>query len=118
MNRKVFSVPPRSRKNIRYIAAEFRKIVNKPRGRFPIMDILEFILPKVDDKFEYEIRSIEEMGDNLGYTNPDKHRIVLRQDVYDRARAGSPRDRFTVAHEVGHYILHRDVQVNFARGLA
>lgn len=31
--------------------------------------------------------------------------ITIRQDAYDRAVAGNPHDRFTIAHEIGHAIL-------------
>ncbi len=33
--------------------------------------------------------------------------IRLRSDVWNGAKAGNPRFRFTVAHEVGHVVLHR-----------
>lgn len=47
-------------------------------------------------------------------TNPDEFKIYLRNSVYDSAHDGDERSRFTVAHEIGHLIMHRDQQ-NFAR---
>ncbi len=37
---------------------------------------------------------------------PWEHTIIVRQDVYDVACEGVRRDRFTLAHELGHYLLH------------
>ena len=34
----------------------------------------------------------------------------IREDVYERAIQGVPRDIFTIAHEIGHAILHDDIQ--------
>jgi Zn-dependent peptidase ImmA (M78 family) len=37
---------------------------------------------------------------------------LIRQDVYARADAGEGRDRFTMCHELGHLILHRDLALS------
>ena len=50
-----------------------------------------------------------------GLTNPATKTIKIREDVYDRACEGHGRDRFTLAHELGHYLLHDDVTVGLAR---
>ena len=36
--------------------------------------------------------------------------MKIRQDVYERAIQGVPRDIFTIAHEIGHAILHDDIE--------
>jgi Zn-dependent peptidase ImmA (M78 family) len=46
------------------------------------------------------------MGEDHGLTIPSAHTIRLREDVYDRACDGHGRDRMTVAHEIGHFLLH------------
>lgn len=107
---------PLSRKEIREIARDLRKALdleNEPY--FPIMPFVEGILPRVDPKFELEVLSKDEMHDFHGLTFPDRHRILLREDVYERACDGKGRDRFTVAHEVGHYILHIPSKIVLAK---
>ncbi|MNV76712.1 hypothetical protein D3C71_1700840 [compost metagenome] len=37
--------------------------------------------------------------------------------MYDRAVAGTPRDRFTIAHEIAHYLLHSPKTVAYARAV-
>lgn len=69
----------------------------------------------IDPEFNYEILPVDEMGSCYGITYPEKHLIELREDVYDRAVAGIARDRFTVAHEIAHYLLHTPKTVAFAR---
>lgn len=47
-------------------------------------------------------------------TCPDERYMRIRQSVYDGACGGDPRSRFTLAHELGHFILHREMK-SFAR---
>lgn len=82
---------------------------------FPVMEFLEFGMEQVDKKFSYEILTRKEMGSCYGITYPEKNLITLREDVYDRAVEGVPRDRFTVAHEIAHYLLHSPKTVAYAR---
>jgi Zn-dependent peptidase ImmA (M78 family) len=42
--------------------------------------------------------------------------MKIREDVYEGAVKGNPRDRFTLCHELGHYLLHQPQQISFARG--
>ena len=42
--------------------------------------------------------------------------MTIREDVYDRAVDGNARDRFTLCHELGHFLLHTPERVSFARG--
>ena len=55
------------------------------------------------------------MGHRHGLTYPNKHRILLREDVYDGACMGRGRDRFTVAHEIAHLLMHEGVDPQYAR---
>lgn len=47
---------------------------------------------------------------------PNEKKIVISESVYDGAFAGNHRDRFTIAHEIGHLLLHHDANISFARG--
>jgi len=46
---------------------------------------------------------------------PVKHLIRITETVYDGACCGNPRDRFTIAHEIGHLLLHTPDKISFAR---
>ena len=53
------------------------------------------------------------MAGALGLTLPTGE-ILLRESVYNGACYGNGRDRFTVAHELAHGVLHKE-QIGFAR---
>ena len=40
----------------------------------------------------------------------------IREKVYNGAVKGNARDRFTLCHEFGHWLLHQPESVSFARG--
>jgi Zn-dependent peptidase ImmA (M78 family) len=107
---------PISRKSIRQLAYLIReKFDLKEEKYFPVVEFLEFGLPQIDDSFTLEIESINNMRGRYGVTYPEKNLIVIREDVYDNAIAGVPRDRFTIAHEIGHYIMHSPDNIALAR---
>lgn len=106
---------PTSRKNIRELTNVLRDILDLNDERyFPIMEFLEIGMPTLFEGFYYEIMSAEEMY-QYGLTYPKKNKICLREDVYERAISGVGRDRFTVAHEIGHYIMHKPGSISLAR---
>ena len=84
---------------------------------FPIVEFIEWILgdPENED-FDFEIVPESEMEDTYGMTNTASNVMRIRQDVYEGAVAGNPRDRFTLCHELGHYLLHRPQYISYARG--
>ena len=55
------------------------------------------------------------MGAKHGETIPSENRIRIREDVYERACNGYGRDRLTMAHELGHLLLHRVETITLAR---
>jgi Zn-dependent peptidase ImmA (M78 family) len=71
-------------------------------------------LPTLLTGFNCEIVTNNEIGTDEARTYPSKKLILIREDVYDGACKGVGRDRFTMAHELGHLFLHTDAQ--FARG--
>ena len=72
------------------------------------LDIVKFLeLASFYMEFDYEIVEDREMKSNYAETDLSNDVIRIRESVYLRARQGSPRDRFTVAHEIGHYVLHK-----------
>ncbi|WP_373840471.1 ImmA/IrrE family metallo-endopeptidase [Glaesserella sp.] len=99
-----FSVPAKSKKQIDSIT-QFIRLANadliNPDGAIDVLALLEMKYQK------YHIVPDEDMRGILGITLPDGN-IVLRQSVYDGACDGNGRDRFTIAHELGHAIMHKE----------
>lgn len=83
--------------------------VNDGEVCFPIMDLLEFRLPQIDDGFYLDPCSREEIGSEEGLVIAGSKCIKLREDVYEGAWKDVGRHRFTACHELGHYLLHRQV---------
>lgn len=109
------SVAPMSRKNLRDFAWKFRQIFGMENElNFPIVKFIEWILPILG--FDYEIVSEKELGNAYGVTHTGMKVMKIREDVYDKAVEGDPRHRFTLAHELGHFLLHTPDRVSFARG--
>ncbi|WP_186233588.1 ImmA/IrrE family metallo-endopeptidase [Burkholderia gladioli] len=74
----------------------------------------------MDDSYSFEILEPEQMLQRFkilaeGMTVHRENTIVLRSDVYAAAHDGAGRHRFTAAHELGHYILHRGEGMEFPR---
>ncbi|MDO5295159.1 MAG: ImmA/IrrE family metallo-endopeptidase [bacterium] len=107
---------PISRIEIRKIAYIIRAIadtLNSPY--FPIIYFIEHTLPRDMPEFNYEIVNLQDMPHNHAETHPDQNLIQIREDVYLRAIKGCGRDRFTLAHELGHLLLHRANCISLCR---
>lgn len=109
------SVSPLSREDIRKLANKIRRLFGT-NSRFDIIKFIDLILPQIDPAFEYlEIVDDDELPDCYAKAFPSQHRIVVRNSVYEGAANGNVRDRFTLSHELGHYILHGLGNVSYAR---
>jgi len=107
---------PLSRKKIRDITIVIRQISGLNENKaFPIMRFFEYVLPEIVPGFEWYVVPDDQMDGCDGRTVPEKNQIFLKQSVYDGACANNHRDRFTVAHEIGHLLLHSDDFVSLAR---
>jgi Zn-dependent peptidase ImmA (M78 family) len=104
------TVPARSRLQIRELASLLREMSRPVLGgfgdSFPIVDVAELVLPELLDDYVFEVRTVSEMGDDHGLTIPSKNNIRIREDIYERALEGRGRDRLTIAHEIGHLLMH------------
>ncbi len=110
---------PLSRLTIRKIAWEVREIIGCVQQEFfPIVRFIEWVLCNPNNEYgmEFEIAEPWEMQNTYGTTNTGKNKMIIRSDVYDRAVQGSARDRFTLCHELGHFILHQPGSISYARG--
>ena len=104
---------PRSREKIREIADMVRSVCKG--ACFPVVHFLEYVMPQIDDDFIFRVVENSELPDCMAKTIPKEKMILVREDVYNGAIAGNGRDRFTLAHEIGHYFLHQDIEVAYHR---
>lgn len=107
-------VDPLSLKQIREFARKIRIMFGlEEDGYVDIVRIYEYILQSIGVTFE--IVDCASMGDKHGETLIGKNVIRIREDVYDRACKGYGRDRLTMAHELGHLLLHNMKNLSLAR---
>lgn len=97
-------VTPRSRASLRRTAMQVLTLCGLQGPRIPVVEILEHHLAKLGVVYEYLPGPC--MGTDHGRSYPDTGLVQIREDVYKRACAGEGRDRFTIAHEIGHLVLH------------
>jgi Zn-dependent peptidase ImmA (M78 family) len=105
-------VSPLSTDRIRKVAHQIRDTFQIVDGYIPIVLLIELLHQQ--ELIEFEIVEQALMPDDYGLTFPKKGKIVIRQDVYDLAVSGDGFGRFTIAHELGHLILHNQ-EVVYAR---
>ncbi|MBW5284569.1 ImmA/IrrE family metallo-endopeptidase [Burkholderia gladioli] len=115
-----FLVQPRSGELIRSVAHQVLDAMNMKGRQVPIVEVLEHVLPVMDEGFSFEVMTAEEMIEHFrqnaeGMTVHVDNKIVLRTDVYVGACSGNGRDRFTAAHELGHFLLHKGEGMAFPR---
>jgi Zn-dependent peptidase ImmA (M78 family) len=108
-------VPPLSGAQIAQIADGIRRNMQIKTDDFPLIHFLELAMPRLFPGFALEAGLMSDMGANHGLTIPAENVIRLREDVYDGLYRDRGRDRFTAAHELGHYIMHRAVPIVFHR---
>lgn len=100
-------VPGRSRQIIRRISDRVRSLLNL---RDPYIDLIRLVEHRLyEEGLILHIAEAEELGEDEARAFPDIDEIHIREDVYAALRSGERRARFTVAHEIGHWILHPDV---------
>lgn len=107
-------VKPTSRKDIWSFVRKVRCVFGvESKLYFDIVGFVERVLPEIFPDFVLEICPEEEMGNRHGETIPSESKIRIREDVYIGACEGKGRDRFTIAHEVGHFFMHDEQSVVF-----
>ena len=108
-----YIVPPRSTLNIEEVVLAWRDTLGVPNEWAPeIVDILENRLPKFFSSFALVVRPDNEMDDAEAYTEFSPAQIVARLSVYQAAVRREGRARMTLAHELGHLVMHAGVQKN------
>jgi len=73
-----------------------------------MVQLLEIELPKLPKLGQFALltRSDLEMGDAEAYTQFNPPHIVVRNSIYQLARKANGRSRMTLAHELGHLVMH------------
>lgn len=111
-----FVARPKSRLEIRESANLLRRVFElQDDENLPITHLFENGLSIIDPQYNYEIAGINEMPNQVGLAQPSENKIIIREDAYEGAIAGIGQHRFTIAHEIGHYFLHREGVVSLAR---
>jgi Zn-dependent peptidase ImmA (M78 family) len=104
-----YKVDPRSAKNIELLTLAWRDRLGVPNIWAPdMLRLLEIELPKIPKLGQFALitRSELEMGDAEAYTEFNPPHIVVRNSVYQSARKADGRSRMTLAHELGHLVMH------------
>jgi Zn-dependent peptidase ImmA (M78 family) len=110
-------VPGKKIVQIREEASFIRKALGIKKEKINMIIVIEFILPKLLLDFSYEVLSKVELGIDEARTYPDKQLIYIREDVYKAVTDGDRRAQFTLAHELGHLVMHSGLRKSqsFAR---
>jgi len=104
-----------SRLSLRGLATFLRSEFRLTMPYFPIVEFLEKGMVQIFPEFNWEIVPDKELDGLEGLTLPSEHLIVLPERVYMDAVKGLGRARFSVAHEVAHYLLISDTSVALCR---
>lgn len=110
MSGVVYKVPPMSVSAVRDTADGLRSVLSLDNDPlFPVMTVLEKVLDNRLNLIRLEVWSDSDLNGAEGLSFKDDEgvdRIVLPQSVYHGAWNDDGRDRFTAAHEIGHWVLH------------
>lgn len=110
-----YEAPPKSRVEIRFLANRLRDFLGIQEVVY--VDIVQLIerLHLNDENFSIVVVEDGELDGKYAETIPELNRIIVSNSTYLGALNGNKRDRFTLAHELGHYLLHDDVTIKLAR---
>lgn len=109
-NQRGVKVAPRSKLQIRELANKVRGLISA-RDDVPldIVSLLEIYLQEL--KVEIFVLDRQEMKTVEASTDSDDLKIFIRDDVYEALHNGDGRSRFTIAHEIGHLLMHENVSL-------
>lgn len=90
-------------------------IFSKAKRTSQKMDIVQ-ILERLHNKEEIVLRILEDelLTNEYAVTLPQTREMLVRESVYHAAYHGNERHRFTLAHELGHLVLHANVSPAYA----
>lgn len=105
---------PKARKDLQKLATHLRKRMGIKDNQLyvDVLSILEFILPKTDETFEFVVPGRWFTNEiRPAFYNPEENRIYIRADIYDKLLEGDGFARFTVMHEICHYFLFKIIGI-------
>lgn len=101
-------VDARSKQQIRSLAAHVRRLVSASDEKpLDLIELLENRLQKIE--LELFFLDSSEMGSAEASTDPDNLKMYIRSDVYYALAQDDGRARFTIAHEIGHLVMHENI---------
>jgi hypothetical protein len=101
---------PISRKDIRKWAELIRRLSGDDAAWFDIVRFVELRLPALDEAVSFLIDE-NLPRDTHACTDVREKCILVRPEIYERAVGGHGRDRMTIAHELGHFLLHSEIRL-------
>jgi Zn-dependent peptidase ImmA (M78 family) len=106
---------------LRALALNIRKTFNLENEIcFPIVEMLE-AMPDIfkEQGFTYEIVPDHELPVSVqGDTDVANHYMRIKESVYDGAYSENGRDRYSITHEVSHYVLLSVIGFAFQRNIS
>lgn len=119
MSNNPIIVAPRSRKQIEEYALAVRRALGVPdSSRVDMLKLLELVLPRLFEDYRFEVVPDRELGDAEATTSMTERCIKFSETCYEAARGGHARYPFTLAHELGHLLLHTGNSAQLARGVS
>lgn len=111
---------PQSRANIRKFTEEIRlKFGCDRRLYFPVVEFLETMLTIYQSVgFDYEIVEDDVLPASIqGDMDLQSNYMRIKESVYEGAVINKGKDRFSIAHEIGHFLLANDAGVRLQRNI-
>lgn len=108
-NYNLIVVKPKSRKDVEHAASVVRQFLKIAEDALyiDVISILEFHLQDFfHDDVTFSVPD-EWYREEEAFYDCEKNVIFIRSDVYDKAVSGDGRSRFTIMHEITHYILFK-----------
>jgi IrrE N-terminal-like domain len=102
--------------------AQLARLAIDFRGKFQVLtteyidvvSILEFSFPEIFPGFRLHVVK-DAVVDFRAEADIPGNRIVVKQFVYDAACEGDAESRFTLAHEMAHFILHQKLNTKMQK---
>lgn len=112
MSQSQYKANPISIKDLTTYAFLLRQAINMENTfQIDIIRVLEHnMISAFGDSFEMEVVEANSMSNYALYL-PESNKMLIREDVYLAAASMNARHRFTIAHEIGHLLLHRNVKL-------
>lgn len=107
--------PAKSREDIERHAERARILWGFSNPKIKVINLIEKVIPRVLETFAWDPLTDDdpELGGALATTYPDKNYILMSDSIYEGAYDGDPECNYTLAHELGHLVLHKNVPASF-----